>query len=132
MHDILRKITRKTDQDNAINEMIREGRINYDESNIVAKEMEKFWALPETAHWFSDDVSVLNEATIITPKGELYRPDRVVFSNKKAIVIDYKFGNHELEKYNQQVKSYMELISEMGYEASGYVCYVSLGKVVEV
>lgn len=132
MHDILRKITRKTDQDNAVNEMIREGRINYDESNIVAKEMEKFWALPETVNWFSDEVSVLNEATIITPKGELYRPDRVVFSDKKAIVIDYKFGNNELEKYNQQVKSYMELISEMGYEASGYVCYVSLGKVVEV
>jgi len=94
--------------------------------------MEKFWALPETSDWFADDVRVLNEATILTPTGDLYRPDRVVFRNKQAIVVDYKFGDKENDSYLQQVKQYMELITGMGYEVSGYVCYVSLEKVVEV
>ncbi|MDO9153537.1 MAG: UvrD-helicase domain-containing protein, partial [Paludibacter sp.] len=130
MHDILCKIIRKSDQENAIAEMIREGRINREESNIVKQEMEKFWAIPETAFWFAHDARVLNEATILTPNGDYYRPDRVVFKDNEAIVIDYKFGNYELEKYNLQVKSYVDLIRKMGYEASGFVCYVSLGKVV--
>ncbi|HRZ96698.1 MAG TPA: UvrD-helicase domain-containing protein, partial [Paludibacter sp.] len=132
MHDILSKIIRKSDQEIAVNEMIREGRINHQESLIVLQEMEKFWALPETSVWFADDVQVMNESTILTPTGELYRPDRVIFKDKLATVIDYKFGDRELEKYNLQVKSYMKLIAEMGYEACGFVCYVSMGKVVVV
>lgn len=132
MHDILRNITRKSDQSKAIHEMINEGRINENESKTIIREMEKFWALPETSDWFADDVRVLTEATILTPTGDLYRPDRVVFRGKQAIVVDYKFGDKENKTYLQQVKQYMELITGMGYEASGYVCYVSLEKVVEV
>ena len=132
MHDILSKIIRKSDQEIAVNEMIREGRINQQESSIVLNEMEKFWAIPETFEWFADDVQVMNESTILTPTGDLYRPDRVIFKEKLATVIDYKFGDRELEKYNLQVKSYMKLIEEMGYEANGFVCYVSLGNVVAV
>jgi len=132
MHDILRNITRKSDQSKAIHEMISEGRINENESKTIIREMEKFWALPETSDWFADDVRVLNEATILTPTGDLYRPDRVVFRNKQAIVVDYKFGDKENDSYLQQVKQYMELITGMGYEVSGYVCYVSLEKVVGV
>jgi len=132
MHDILRKITRRSDQDFAIQEMINEGRINEQESKTVLAEMEKFWNMPETAHWFADDLQVLNEATILTPSGSIYRPDRVVFSGKQAIVVDYKFGDKEHKSYFDQVKQYMDLIRQMDFEISGFLCYVSLAKVIEV
>ena len=45
---------------------------------------------------------------------------------------DYKFGDRESKSYLQQVKEYMDLITEMGYQTSGYVCYVSLRKVEKV
>ena len=65
MHDILKQITRKSDQEKAIASMIREGRINEAEGKTVAAEMEKFWNLPETESWFADHLRVLNETTIL-------------------------------------------------------------------
>jgi len=132
MHDILRNITRKTDQSNAIQTMIRDGRISELESETVVSEMEKFWSLPETETWFAADAHVLNETTILIPTGEQYRPDRVVIKGNEATIVDYKFGDKESKAYIQQVKQYMSLISDMGYQTSGFVCYVSLGKVEKV
>ncbi|HEY6913520.1 MAG TPA: UvrD-helicase domain-containing protein [Paludibacter sp.] len=132
MHDILRNITRKSDQQKAIQGMIREGRINEKESKTVEQEMEKFWNLPGTETWFAGDVRVLNETTILIPTGEQYRPDRVIIKGNEATIVDYKFGDKESKTYIQQVKQYMNLIAEMGYQTSGFVCYVSLGKVEKV
>jgi len=47
-------------------------------------------------------------------------------------VIDYKFGQKESKYHLAQVKEYMDLIAQMGYQTKGYVCYAELGKVVEV
>jgi len=132
MHDILRNITHKADQQKAILSMIREGRISELEAETVEVEIEKFWSLPGVENWFATDTRVLNETTILIPSGEQYRPDRVVINGNKATVVDYKFGDKESKTYIQQVKQYMNLIAEMGYQTSGFVCYVSLGKVEEV
>jgi ATP-dependent helicase/nuclease subunit A len=132
MHDILRNITHKTDQHKAILSMIREGRISESEAETVEVEMEKFWDLPQTNDWFATNTRVLNETTILTPRGEQCRPDRVVINGNKATIVDYKFGDKESKTYIQQVKQYMNLIAEMGYQTNGFVCYVSLGKVEEV
>jgi len=132
MHDILRNITHKTDQQKAILSMIREGRISELEAETVEVEMEKFWNLPGVENWFASDVRVLNETTILIPTGEQYRPDRVVIKGNEATIVDYKFGDNESKTYTQQVKQYMKLIAEMGYQTSGFVCYVSLGKEEEV
>jgi ATP-dependent helicase/nuclease subunit A len=132
MHDILRQITTKADQPKAITDLVNSGRISMDESLIVETELQHFWNLPETEKWFADDVRVLNETTILIPTGEQYRPDRVVFRGNEATIIDYKFGDKESKTYRQQVKRYMDLIGEMGFQTSGYVCYVSLKKVEKV
>ena len=47
-------------------------------------------------------------------------------------MIDYKFGKKENKFYLSQVKEYIDLIAQMGYQTEGYVCYAELGKVVEV
>jgi ATP-dependent exoDNAse (exonuclease V) beta subunit len=132
MHDILRKITRKSDQSKAIFDLIRSGRISEEESKTVEEEMQHFWNLPETDSWFTDDARVLNETTILIPTGEQFRPDRVVIRGNEATIVDYKFGEKESKTYLQQVKQYMNLISEMDYKTQGFICYVSLGKVVKV
>ena len=132
MHEILQQISSKSDQDKAISEMIRNGRISESESKIVMEEMEKFWKMDKTESWFAEGVKVLNEATILTPDKLQYRPDRVIFSENNAIIVDYKFGDTEKKSYTNQVKKYMELIADMGYNTEGYVCYVSLGKLEKI
>jgi ATP-dependent helicase/nuclease subunit A len=132
MHDILKQITHKSDQQNAIADLVRSGRISEEESKTVEEELQHFWNMPETENWFSTDTRVLNETTILIPTGEQYRPDRVVIRGNEATIIDYKFGDKESKTYLQQVKQYMNLIAEMGYSTSGFVCYVSLKKVERV
>jgi ATP-dependent exoDNAse (exonuclease V) beta subunit len=132
MHDILKQIVYKSDQSKAILDMVRSGRINEMESKKVEEELNHFWSLPEAESWFAIDTKVLNETTILIPNGEQYRPDRVVIRGTEAIIIDYKFGDKESKTYLNQVKQYMNLISEMGYQTKGFVCYVSMKKVVVV
>jgi ATP-dependent exoDNAse (exonuclease V) beta subunit len=54
-----------------------------------------------------------------------YRPDRVIIQPDKVIVVDYKFGELHQEKYKQQVKRYMDLLKQMGYQnIDGYLWYL--------
>jgi predicted RecB family nuclease len=132
MHEILQNIRTKNDTVAAINNCIHEGKINTTEAEKVREMLEKFWQLPKTIDWFSETNTVLNEAVILTPGAKLYRPDRVVINGRKATVIDYKFGEAEKDSYVKQVKNYMQLISEMGYDVSGYLSYITLGKNIDV
>ncbi|MFA5045160.1 MAG: UvrD-helicase domain-containing protein [Paludibacter sp.] len=132
MHDILKQIIHKSDQPKAIRDLVYSGRISEEESKIVKEELQYFWNLRETESWFATDAHVLNETTILVPSGEQYRPDRVLIKGNEATVVDYKFGDKESKTYLQQVKNYMDLITEMGYQTQGFVCYVSLRKVEKV
>lgn len=132
MHEILQNIRFRKDQETAIRRLITEGRITEAESEIIRRKFEEFWSIPQVSEWFAEEQRVLNEASILTPNGNIYRPDRVVISGTKASVVDYKFGDAESEQYHRQVKRYMELIEKMGYEVAGFLCYVSLGKVVKI
>lgn len=132
MHRILQEINYKSDQEKVIQNFVRNGFINEEESKLVRKELDEFWKIPETTNWFASDAKILNEATILTPQSKLYRPDRIIIRDNTATIVDYKFSANESKYHISQVRQYMDLISEMGYEAKGFVCYVSLHKVVEV
>ncbi|MDR1585774.1 MAG: UvrD-helicase domain-containing protein, partial [Prevotellaceae bacterium] len=132
MHDILRQVKYREDEENAIQTLVTSGRINEADAAFIREELKFFWQLPEAADWFAPGVRALNETSILTPSGALYRPDRVVIRGNKATVIDYKFGNSESPAYITQVKSYMDLIARMNYETEGFVCYVTLRKTVKV
>lgn len=132
MHDVLKNINYKSEQGAAVKSMIFEGRISEKEGEKIEKELEKFWEIPETEIWFDEGNKVLNEITILTPSGMQYRPDRIIIRDKKAIVVDYKFGKKESERYIKQVQKYMDLIRDIGYQVEGYICYVSNQKVQKV
>jgi superfamily I DNA/RNA helicase len=101
MHDILRNIRTRNDQQAAIAVMVRDGRLGESDIPTVELEMEKFWELPQVNNWFSTNWQVLNEATILTPDGQFYRPDRVMISERNALVVDYKFGDIEEKEYHR-------------------------------
>ena len=60
------------------------------------------------------------------------RPDRVMMKDGKVVVVDFKFGKKRTD-YNMQVRDYMNLLSDMGYEnIRGYLWYVFDNEFVEV
>lgn len=59
---------------------------------------------------------VLNEAPIIVEKGEVRRPDRIVFKPDHVMIIDYKTGRENKDKHETQLAEYKNYISQMGYQ----------------
>ena len=94
--------------------------------------LNNLFEIPHVKSWFSGTYKVLNEAEIITPKGESYRPDRLMIKENQVIVIDYKFGQQKEEKYKRQVGNYLQLITQMGYQATGFIVYATLGEIESV
>ncbi|MGN1226084.1 MAG: UvrD-helicase domain-containing protein, partial [Candidatus Cryptobacteroides sp.] len=83
--------------------------------------------------WFDEELKCLNEASIINSFGEFHRPDRVLVDKAGRVqIIDFKFGEPQ-EKYHSQIRRYVKLFQEMGYEqVRGFLWYVSEGQVEEI
>ena len=75
--------------------------------------------------WFSPQVSVRCEASLLSPGGAEHRPDRVVLHpDGRVDIVDYKFGQDQ-KKYKYQVREYVNLYRKMGYEkVAGYLWYL--------
>lgn len=85
----------------------------------------KAWSDPQMQQWFKTPYQVEAEHTIYI-NGCKYRPDRVMIDQvrNKAIVIDYKFGKQNDDKYSDQVRRYMHSMRLMGYsDVEGYLWY---------
>ena len=79
-------------------------------------------------------ISLCEGAIIYREKGVLQtrRPDRVMMKDGEVIVVDIKFGKKR-KTYNKQVKEYMDLLSDMGYEhIRGYLWYVFNNELEEI
>ncbi|MDR1652969.1 MAG: UvrD-helicase domain-containing protein [Prevotellaceae bacterium] len=129
MHEILQIIRTRADQPRALAQMVMQGKITHEESLKIDAEMEKFWDIPQTKQWFDNENIILTEKTIITPEGKKYRPDRILLNANRATVIDYKFGEQEQPQYITQMKTYINLLTQMNYSCEGIICYVKLKKV---
>jgi ATP-dependent exoDNAse (exonuclease V) beta subunit len=95
----------------------------------------KALADPQVRDWFSPRWRVFNECSILYYDTEEQRvreqrPDRVVYDGKRMIVIDFKTGR-EQEKHKEQVRRYIALLNDMGYEnVEGYLWYIRHHKIV--
>ncbi|MBQ9073832.1 MAG: PD-(D/E)XK nuclease family protein, partial [Muribaculaceae bacterium] len=89
---------------------------------------------PEVTRWFENYRMIVRERTIITQSGERYRPDRVVWTEDGTVeVVDYKFGEPHPRRYAEQVRGYMALLQNIGYDkVKGFIWYLDSGKIVEV
>lgn len=98
--------------------------------------LNKIIANKRIAEWFSPKWQVFNECTILTKdeQGALvqYRPDRVMTDGDETVVIDFKFGKPR-EEYQSQVRQYMQLLTDMGYQKiSGFLWFVYKNEIQEV
>mgnify|MGYP001254003141 CR=1 FL=1 len=133
MHEVVSTITTVDDVEHAIEKYYISGDVTLEQRNELNVMLKKFLSRDLVADWYSGDYRVLNEVQILQSGGKFLRPDRVMIKGKEAIVIDYKFGEKEDKRYIRQVKTYMNLISKIGYQnVKGYICYVRLDKIIEL
>ena len=79
---------------------------------------------PEISPFFDGRYKIKNEAGILKAGGGEYRPDRLMFQDKKAIVLDYKTGKEDPEHISQ-LDQYGQLLLDMGYlNVEKYLLYI--------
>lgn len=155
-HNIFASIATKDDAPLAVDEALRRGFIDTDaQAELIKQEVRAAWNNPKMSDWFSGRWQLLREASILRPINEYekemqlwkqsmpqergpmpkreLRPDRVMILGDKAVVLDFKFGNRNDDKYFKQVRSYMRLLQEMGYhDVEGWLWYGQTSELVAV
>ncbi len=133
LHDILSRVAVPSDLAGAVRVSVDAGEITEAEADEIKELLSVRIEEGAARGWFPDDrMKVMNEVSIIASDGSLHRPDRVVYDSSKAVIIDYKFGEHE-EKYRKQLLKYAEILSGTGVgEVSAMLWYVRTGEVVKV
>lgn len=133
MHEVVSRIKRVEDIDNAVDAYYISGDITTAQKDELIQLLHNYLSNPIVSPWYSGEYKVLNEVQILQSKGSFIRPDRVMIKDGEVVVIDYKFGEKEDSKYIRQVKYYSDQIRKMGYSnVKGYICYITLGKIVEI
>lgn len=137
LHFLFSKIRTENDVEYVLHDFTIRGLLtNKEEGESLRKFIHDRLAAPLQKSWFDGSWQLFNECNILfrDSSGMLghCRPDRVMIRNGETIVVDFKFGKAR-EEYTQQVHSYMNFLSQMGYpHPKGFLWYVYSNKVIEV
>jgi ATP-dependent exoDNAse (exonuclease V) beta subunit len=124
IHMILSSIQNEKDVESVLNRLNSEGILSAEEKIVVENEIKNLLSHPEVKPFFKEWIEVRTEAEILLQDGNVLRPDRVLIEGKAATVVDFKTGS-PFEKHSDQVKMYMKLLKEMGYEpVKGALIYI--------
>jgi ATP-dependent helicase/nuclease subunit A len=124
VHYALSLVKSHADIDIAIDTVGREGLVNKTEAEELRGRLRAVVSIPAISYLFEPNLKVENEREILTKTGN-YRTDRVVYlPNGKVVIIDYKTGTPR-ESHEQQVKNYLRLYQQMGFEkVEGLLVYL--------
>lgn len=133
LHQLFQLIEYSSDLEGAVAKLQFEGKLDKAQADEVYEFAKELLEDEQVAKWFSNDWRVVNERDILLGKGNVQRPDRVIFKGDEAIVIDFKFGKKKSKTYNKQVERYKKLIYDLGFKnVKGYVLYGKLSEIEEV
>lgn len=137
LHDILSRVQVPSDLSSAVEAALIAGDLDSSDAKGYYEMLSDLIKEVSPRGWFpTDPSSVSNESSIISLKGSIYRPDRVIKNGKSLIVVDYKFvedidaSRENSEKhYIRQVSGYMSLYRQMGWlDVKGAIWYISLSE----
>lgn len=133
MHEVLSQVRTRADIHSAVESYRLAGVINKNEAETITIRLEELLSDPKILPWYDGTARVLNEVDILFGKGLSKRPDRVMITSGRVVVVDYKFGEIQDKRHQNQVKNYMKLIRQMGYEeVEGFLWYVELEEIVPI
>ena len=139
MHRLFAEATNRRELDEALDRMRQEASISAQEATELKRRIEQTLSDPRVASWYDESWDrVLSERDIIRPREakeevEIRRPDRVMIKGKRAVVVDYKFGEQQAKQNKKQLAEYITLLRGMGYEeVEGWLWYVRQGRCEQV
>jgi ATP-dependent exoDNAse (exonuclease V) beta subunit len=116
IHEILSFVKTRSDIDLAVTKALESGLITFGQKEAVCTTVQEIVGHSELSNYFAEGNEILNEQTIIQKEGKAVKPDRMVLTkDKEVLLLDYKTGVHNV-KYQQQLDNYQDAIEKMGYK----------------
>ena len=133
LHGIMERCHTREEIVCAIEQLVIDGIISNKEGIELLAHINSALSDPTAAEWFNGKWDrIYTECEILSTDGKINRPDRVMTSGNKAVVVDYKFGKAE-NSHRTQILTYHKLLTGMGYsDIEGYIWYVREGKIEKV
>ncbi len=134
LHDILSRVEKPEDLESAVLQSLHNGDLTPLEADEARVLLSERLAAAAERGWFPETCDrILNESTLIDESGEMHRPDRVIITpDRQVLIIDYKFGDPR-PAYARQLRTYAALWRRLGYESVfAWLWYVPTDEVVEV
>ena len=126
VHLVLSKIKTKEDIAFAFNDLVISGELT--EKQILELKTLVISVIdhPKLNSYYTGEYKIFNERDIITPQGQILRPDRLnISSNNEVIIIDYKTGDMKAS-YKSQLNMYAAVLKDMDYEViHKYIVYIN-------
>jgi len=113
-HDIFSEIDTFDDMPLAIEKFTKEVNLSEEELQDLERLISAVILHPELSHYFSPEAVVIKERNILSPDGEVLRPDRLNIKENLVTIIDYKTGSFQ-KTHQLQMDQYEQILSEMGY-----------------
>lgn len=130
LHSVFEHITDSSTVTSAVDRAIFEGRVSVRDRDKLIDSIKQSITSPPMDQWFRSGLSVKNEQALLLLDGKIKRPDRVILQDGKATVVDYKFTSERSPQHLEQIKSYVSILEQMGYQTEAYVWYVLKGEAV--
>ncbi len=127
IHQLMSQLNHSNDKDLIIREAVYSGLIQEDQIKPIIDEINMILDIPfeegKLSSLFTKQWKIYCEKPILI-KGEILKPDRVVFDENRTIIIEYKTGIPRDED-KLQVKKYVSAIEQLGHsEISAYLVYI--------
>ena len=127
VHQVLSNIRSLEDVPLVVDNILISGDIEAEERDILKQKIYEIFEIEEVKEWFNPEYlerkQVFTESPIITPEGVL-KPDRVIVSADRVIIIDFKTGEKS-DSHGDQMIKYKNAIQAMGYQnVEAYLFYL--------
>ena len=130
IHEVLSLIDTDLNIQKAIQSCIDKELIELDKCDKIKQDIEQLLDKDELKEVFTAK-DYYNEREILTDKGKILRPDKLIFKDGEWLVIDFKSGE-KVEKNEHQVRSYIHALESMNKKARGFLLYIETAELLEV
>ena len=133
LHELLSRVNVADDVGAALEAAVVSGDVPHDLKQDFRERLQAVVHHPRLADFFLPGTHSRLEAEIMTPEGQVLRPDKVVFMDTETVVIDYKTGAEKASDHAKQLQRYADALSRMGHtRVRKLLVYIDEARVVEV
>lgn len=116
LHNLLSKINTPDDIFPLVKNSIRNGEINLNDEDKILNQLQSVLTHPSLVNFYHNkNYSSKIEQEILSKDGKVLRPDRIFTSLQNTIVLDFKTGQRDDQRYLPKMLQYKKVLEELDY-----------------